>query len=285
MPCGAFSADDATRRLGARGRPRARLRRGPTCAAVVALGLALAAPPPAVSAARPAPTPRPLWNAYPLGARTETGGAATAPAASGPSDGRGVPSAQSMAAAARERPTGTATAAASPAAPWLLLAAVAAGLAAAGAVLTRRRAAPVLAATAPSSLATAPEAARDPAPATPLADVIAIDPPLVPVPVEHCRIVWWQGPAGGQFRAIGTDRRGRRYVAGRSPTVTDTRSPACDGAPLSMHRALVERLEKRGWRVESPAGPVTAEPWYAQSLSRSRPVEPPSRERVGAAGR
>jgi hypothetical protein len=112
-----------------------------------------------------------------------------------------------------------------------------------------------------------------------------VDAPVAGAPLEQCRIVWWQGPAGGEFRAIGTDRRGRRYVAGRSTTVVDKRSPACDAEPLRMHRALVQRLEKRGWRLETPNGDVAAQAWYAQSFSRLRPAERRSGDLIGGAHR
>jgi hypothetical protein len=251
-------------------RPRA----APPLALAAVMTLALAAAPVAASADRPAPTPGPLWNAYPLGAQTETAGAPTARTASGSSDGRGTPSARSSAATAGTRPNAPAHDG-SRWRSWLWAPLLATILAAVGGLLTRRDRAPEAAA----PPAPAPDARVDPVPNRLLPDVPRGEAPLAAAPVEHCRIVWWQGPAGGEFRAFGTDRRGRRYVAGRSATVVDRRSPACDGTPLSMHRALIERLEKRGWRLETPNGDGAAEAWYAQSFSRVRPVERRSGER------
>jgi hypothetical protein len=87
---------------------------------------------------------------------------------------------------------------------------------------------------------------------------------------ERCRVIWCPDESGSQFRAVGTNRAGRRYVAARSPAVPDPRPPLRQPETLAAYEALVERLQKRGWRPD-PSRPLNGSPWYAQSFQRLRP--------------
>jgi len=96
---------------------------------------------------------------------------------------------------------------------------------------------------------------------------------------EECRIIWCPDDSGSQFRAVGTNRAGRRYVAARSPTVPDSRPPLRQPETLAAFEALVERLQKRGWSPD-PSRPLNGSPWYAQSFQRLRP--PPQHQHAAA---
>jgi hypothetical protein len=91
---------------------------------------------------------------------------------------------------------------------------------------------------------------------------------------ERCGIVWRPDSGGGQFRAMGTNRAGRRYVAARSPTVRDPRPPLREPETLAAYEALLARLRKNGW-IPEPAGNGNGNGngalWYAQSFHRRRP--------------
>jgi hypothetical protein len=146
---------------------------------------------------------------------------------------------------------------------------------------------------------TEPESALEPEPVLEPEAVLEPEPEPVPAPEpvpeavlapvappppedEHCRIEWWTVASGAQFRAMGTNRSGRRYVAGRSATLPDPRSPLRQAATLEAFEALVRQLEKRGWMAEQP-GAAHGSPWYAQSFQRPRrPQRKPGRPEGGA---
>jgi hypothetical protein len=106
--------------------------------------------------------------------------------------------------------------------------------------------------------------------------------PAPPAEREHCEIVWWTNGEAAQFRAIGRNRSGRRYVAGRSPTVADPRPPLRQAETLEAWETLVRHLETRGWTPQGPHDPLSGAPWYAHRFERARrPARKPAQPAGG----
>jgi hypothetical protein len=121
-----------------------------------------------------------------------------------------------------------------------------------------------------------PPVAPGPATRRPPAARLPATAPSRPAPAEseteQCRIEWSPASGGARFRAVGTNRAGRRYVAGRSAIVAsgDAKLPTRDAEALAAYEALVERLAKQGWSL-TPSTAPNGDPWYAQTLQRPRP--------------
>jgi hypothetical protein len=118
----------------------------------------------------------------------------------------------------------------------------------------------------------APASATPRARATPAAPAVPSRPAPAESESEQCRIEWSPASAGARFRAVGTNRAGRRYVAGRSAMVVSGNGqlPTRDAEALAAYEELVARLMKQGWSP-TPSTGANGGPWYAQTLQRPRP--------------
>jgi hypothetical protein len=118
----------------------------------------------------------------------------------------------------------------------------------------------------------APASATPRVRATPAPPAVPSGPAPAESESEQCRIEWSPASAGARFRAVGTNRAGRRYVAGRSAIVVsgDGELPSRDAETLAAYEQLVERLMKQGWSP-TPSTGANSGPWYAQTMQRPRP--------------